>query len=548
MEIRVKDLLNLNALKRAEVIAGTAYLDNVVKGVSVIEAPDILNWLKGNEVLLTSFYAFKEEKSSYSEVIYRMRKANISALFIKVGRVPAEVLAEVVGAAEECGLPLISVTWDDTFIQIMYDVVALLLENNLEKLEYYKLIQDKFTQAVVEEKGLDFLINMLSELLSKPVILFDKSLKVISSSDQKYGDLKDPAIGNHKNVLNKNQIVRGTLLLPTGEKQEQVIVPVIQNNKAMSYLVIMEEGGALEESDYIIIKNSINIMALELIKRMRISEAEKKYKYDLFDTIISGEFDLEFLKEQARLVGWDINGSYAMVIVSLDNSDQHRNQLDKANRFTDMVERKAYQILEQYAKVFIRVKGHLAFVLWNRKQRELKQEINSIYEACDRLTAVLNTCYKDLNIKIGLGSFRQGIINVWQSYREAKNALEFCDILNCGRMSYQELGIWRLLNKVKDKIDLAEYIPEAILKLNEYDHLNHGELLKTLEMFICSGRNVTITAKKMFVHPKTVIYRLNRLKEIGQLDLDDHDCLFEVELGIKIAHMLQLCQNNKKIK
>lgn len=545
MEIRVKDLLNLNALKKAEVVAGAAYLDNVVKGISVIEAPDILNWLKGNEVLLTSLYAFKEEKSTYSEVIYQMRQANISALFIKVGRVPQEVWTEVISAAEECGLPIISVTWDDTFIQIMYDVVALLLENNLEKLEYYKLIQDKFTQAVVEEKGLDFLINMLSELLVKPIVLLDKSLKVIASSEQRYKDLKAPMIGKYKNMLEKNQIVRETIQLPAEEKLDQVIVPVIQNNKAMSYLVIMEEGSPLEEDDYTIIKNITNIIALELIKRMRISEAEKKYRYDLFDTIISGEFDLELLKEQVRLVGWDINESYAMVIVSFDNSVQYRNEFDKANRFTDEVEYKAYQILEQYSKVFIRVKGHLAYVLWKRKQKELKREIESIYEACARLTTALNIYYLDLNIKIGLGNFRQGIVNVWQSYQEAKSALEFCDILNCSRMSYNEMGIWHLFNKVKDQIDLSEYIPETVLKLNEYDNLNHAELLKTLEMFICSDRNVTITAKKMFIHPKTVIYRLNRAKEIGQLDLDDHNQLFEVELGIKIAHMLHLYQNNK---
>ena len=55
--MNVKELLSLKEFQDYEVICGEQGLKNEVRAVTVMDALDIRNWVKGGEVLLTSGYA-----------------------------------------------------------------------------------------------------------------------------------------------------------------------------------------------------------------------------------------------------------------------------------------------------------------------------------------------------------------------------------------------------------------------------------------------------------------------------------------------------------
>ena len=54
MDLKVKDLLAMEPLKDAEVLGGQQYTHNLIEGVTIMEGPDIADWIKGGEVILTS--------------------------------------------------------------------------------------------------------------------------------------------------------------------------------------------------------------------------------------------------------------------------------------------------------------------------------------------------------------------------------------------------------------------------------------------------------------------------------------------------------------
>ena len=49
MAIYVKDLLMEEEMNGARLISGEEGLDNEIKGVTIIEAPDIVKWINGGE-------------------------------------------------------------------------------------------------------------------------------------------------------------------------------------------------------------------------------------------------------------------------------------------------------------------------------------------------------------------------------------------------------------------------------------------------------------------------------------------------------------------
>ena len=56
MGLTVRELLLAEEMKDIKVLAGDRGLDKEIKGVTIIEAPDIVKFIDGGEVLLTGLY------------------------------------------------------------------------------------------------------------------------------------------------------------------------------------------------------------------------------------------------------------------------------------------------------------------------------------------------------------------------------------------------------------------------------------------------------------------------------------------------------------
>ncbi len=85
-------------------------------------------------------------------------------------------------------------------------------------------------------------------------------------------------------------------------------------------------------------------------------------------------------------------------------------------------------------------------------------------------------------------------------------------------LSTDTIKVLMLLTK---GFDYNVFINSEIQKLKEYDSDSDGDLLETLYAYICYERSLVKTAEKLNVHRNTVVYRVNRINEIINLDLDN---------------------------
>lgn len=58
--ITVRELLNLEILKDSQVLSGSGGLDHRIFKMNVMEVPDILDWVRAGEFLLTTAYSIRE--------------------------------------------------------------------------------------------------------------------------------------------------------------------------------------------------------------------------------------------------------------------------------------------------------------------------------------------------------------------------------------------------------------------------------------------------------------------------------------------------------
>ena len=84
MGFTVRDMLKAEIFGNAKVLGGSQGLDNEILGVTIIEAPDIVKFINGGEVLLTGFYAFQScSVKEFGEYIEALSKKKVSAVAVK---------------------------------------------------------------------------------------------------------------------------------------------------------------------------------------------------------------------------------------------------------------------------------------------------------------------------------------------------------------------------------------------------------------------------------------------------------------------------------
>jgi len=143
---------------------------------------------------------------------------------------------------------------------------------------------------------------------------------------------------------------------------------------------------------------------------------------------------------------------------------------------------------------------------------------------------------QELNIKvvIGIGTVVGHIRDLARAYKEAGVAIDVGKVFNTEKriINYENLGIGRLIYQLPTT--LCQMFLQEVFKKNPIDALDQETLL-TINKFFENNLNVSETARKLFVHRNTLVYRLEKIKKLTGLDLREFDdaITFKVALMVK---------------
>ena len=135
---------------------------------------------------------------------------------------------------------------------------------------------------------------------------------------------------------------------------------------------------------------------------------------------------------------------------------------------------------------------------------------------------------------VGVGTVATHLRDLAKSYKEAQIAIEVGKVFDTERyiVNYENLGIGRLIYQLPTT--LCEMFLQEVFKKNPIDALDQ-ETLFTIYKFFENNLNVSETARKLFVHRNTLVYRLEKIKKLTGLDLREFDdaITFKVALMVK---------------
>ena len=152
------------------------------------------------------------------------------------------------------------------------------------------------------------------------------------------------------------------------------------------------------------------------------------------------------------------------------------------------------------------------------------------YEQAQKSARKLEEIYKTKNendmgseYHLALGGIYTSLEEIGESFKQAKSVIKLCAKIKSINtvVRYEELGLYRLLLKIKDQGSIRQYYRQQLEPLLKYDDENNQELVYTLKIFLINNGNLVKTSKALYIHRNTLIYRVNKIKTLLEEDLDD---------------------------
>ena len=181
--------------------------------------------------------------------------------------------------------------------------------------------------------------------------------------------------------------------------------------------------------------------------------------------------------------------------------------------------------------------GHIILVK-ELKETDTISEIESHARTiCDTLTSETMS-----PVRVGIGISVTDLKFVSRSYKEAKMALEVGKIFDVTNlvMNYETLGIGRLIYQLP--MSLCRMFINEVLDGVSADALDE-ETMTTLDKFFENNLNVSETARQLYIHRNTLVYRLDKLQKMTNLDLRNFDDAIIFKITMMVSKYVQYKEN-----
>ncbi|MGH7861817.1 MAG: PucR family transcriptional regulator, partial [Candidatus Dormibacteraceae bacterium] len=138
-------------------------------------------------------------------------------------------------------------------------------------------------------------------------------------------------------------------------------------------------------------------------------------------------------------------------------------------------------------------------------------------------------------VRAGLGGEHPGLRGISRSYLEAQQAVEVGRKLRPADVLHQHDEVAPYLILAQNPLVAERYVTHVLGRLISSDP--KGQMMVTLEALLASP-SLKETAQALHLHRHTILYRLERLRELVGADLNDPDARQRLRLALDLRRIL----------
>ncbi len=540
--LTVEDVRKLALPLGTRVVAGEGLLlSHVVTWTSVIYPNESTSSkaIQHDELILVAPRESPTRQTNDVDVVRWASEVKASAVVLSDTPSPTAI-----AEANAYGIPVMALPVGSRIRMVEKAVVSLLVDHKGQIERRGTQIYRQLTQISSRNEGMAELISEMARLTNKAVVIQDKRLQILYSSVQpqfvayweeienflrKLDNLPVEMQDRHRVTEIEDAVLMQSLPTPG---MARLVSPVVTKDIGRGYLSIIGRDNDLDDIDSLVAEHGAAACALEMAKAKAISDTEKRLRGTFLDRLLIGDVSQQEAIRQGERFEHDMLKTHVAVVLAW--------QGDKTPSL-----RRLETIINSVVST-----QHTEALVWQREREnevlvfhanDEKDPVNNAMRLAKLFTQEIQRQYPGAKVALGLGQAAHDI-SAWRtSYRDAVQALDLAMRLQTDTPLYiGDLGVYQLILSLSDREKLLAFCERTLGPLLEYDMRQHADLIKTLEAFFTCHGNLSQTADMLIVHRNTLLYRMNRINEIAQIDLNRPEIRLALHLALTVRRLLTL--------
>lgn len=560
----VREAMTIGAFTKAKLVAGRGGLERKVEWVRVMETPETIRGLREGDLLITTAFAVKDDRAAQLALVDGIARAQGAALVVKPERYLREISDEMVAEAERLELPLFTLADDVPFVDLMEPLLGRIINAEHWRLKRSLEIHTRFTDVVLDGKGVNEIARTLSDLLGSAVSVEDASFHLLAHAGGSANDphrketiarhgtparvLFDPQVQRQiREVESRRHPVKWPAFPHVGMNKERIVAPIFAANQILGFISVIDSPPDQEALAVMAVEQAALVTAFALTKEREVAEVESRVRGEFLDDLVQGTYgDEAAAQRRARHLGYPIQGVHCYMRVDVDDF--------RALLRTRAISEEAIQALKR--EFFRRVSG---VVRATHQRALLGAHSDSVFallpiphgsdseDARRRNTSLgqqvqeaINEWKPGFTVSVGFSALVEAPAGVGGAHREVTAVMDTLARFRRWNqvITVPELGLTGLLAGVNHE-RLVEFAQRHLGPLLEHDRTRSADLVATLKAYLETGEQQA-AARRLQVHPNTLRYRLDRIREISGAELDDPETRLNLSVALRVQGLLGL--------
>ena len=399
---------------------------------------------------------------------------------------------------------------------------------------------NRMVNASNANKGLDYLVDEAYKIVKSPIIIIDTSYKILAMYHGATVDSRpDLEIQREMGYLNEHTIKRmkqdriyekiREKKYPDHIKSEDeqygwMNVLVYIHGIEVAQIGIMEYDHPFTNYDFEFLNFFSQLVSWEMQKndfyKNNRGVMHSVFLSELLDRKITSSRIVKLRKEQ---LNW-IDTPYLYVFTIFDNG---------IGDFYQKAQIIAHQI--QYLQTNSR------YVIYDTKLvlliQQTEQDISAFTEggpieeclAVNQLSGVLSNCFSNL-------------MDIRKYYEQTLKIYELRSLIKENKYVYfySDYMFYHIGQIISENYDLKDFYHPSIITVMEYDKKNQTNFIDTLREYLLHVDNPTLCAKNLFIHKNTFFYRMNKLRDLFRMDLNNGEERLRLHLTLEFLKLEEL--------
>lgn len=402
--LTVKEVLESKMFANFTIISGKTGIENIADHMIVLETPDGIKWLEGNEIVLTAGHAFVNSKSFKQNLIKDAKDNGVAAIGIKTGRFFGEITNELIEESDKAGIPIFVLGKNTIYTDLTSSFYELLFNKKAENLIYENESYNRLLNFQTNKSSINDIVEETSKLT-------DLEIKYIRYIDRNNSD-----------------------------EYKSMHFP-INTDSNFGYLSIDAKEN-LSKFQIDCIKYSISLIKNKISLEQEAIFSKSKNYHMISQILMSGaDVNEDFCSIIRENLGWRSSSYYGIYFKNINISKVANSELRKYIEYKSK-NQFLYNLDDE---------GMIVYLPYNRKYiEEILNGINQVYNSDGN------------NVLIRISSLKKDFSEINSAYKEAKNiSFYYNEVIVFLEDKKEEVAFL----KIKDIPEINNYLKSIIANI-----------------------------------------------------------------------------------